>query len=435
MDFPEPLPTFNLYSYAVEYFSQEKLLPPQSEALRKLQGFFDTWEAGRISIGLISMPTGSGKTGIISCLPYFLGKRGLNPPPAPRAPPYGEPLHRFDKPVLIIAPDLAIASQLERRLTVSADGPGENFLLRRKIIQDENRRALPQGVKIEDTKHVQNPEFLRNKDIVIANAQKFLKNNWEDALPDDIFKLVIVDEAHHHPATTWRRIVQKFKNHAMVAFFTATPFRGDGKPVLDDKEGKLVYHLRLKEARETRIIRTINWVQLGTGATDLWSICRLILEKVKSIQETKDEEHPLPGNIPHMAIAIAKDIDHAKEVASIWNDIWGSPGSAVTHHSKLPKKTKKKNMEKILSNQVKLVVVVAMLLEGFDHPPISIAAIMTRIGSPVKFSQFVGRAQRLVRDQEESESQHILADIVTGSLFNQRKNYKAYEKEEWIEDM
>ena len=124
------------------------------------------------------MPTGSGKTGVISCLPYFLGKLGMNPPTEPGAPPHGEPLYNFDKPVLVIAPDLAIANQLEETLTVSAHAQGGNFLLKRDIIPSHAiDYALPVGQKIEETNHVCNEEFLRSKELIIANAQKFLKGD------------------------------------------------------------------------------------------------------------------------------------------------------------------------------------------------------------------------------------------------------------------
>jgi len=284
------LPKFNRYSYYIEENSAGKLLGPQSEALQRLQEFFaDQSQTGRI--GLVSMPTGSGKSGIISCLPYFLGKLGLNPPPTPDDDPEGEPLHRFNKPVLVIAPDLAIASQLDGKLTISADAADdENFLLARKIVteeDDDDQEVLPQGVKIQETAHLGNPKFLRNKDLVIANAQKFLQGNWEEVLPDDIFKLVIVDEAHHHPAKTWRRIIRKFKHHAMVVFLTATPFRADGRRVVEDEEGDMVYRLSLEDARTNRIIRRINWLQLVSGDTNLHNIFSIILERVKSIQQSK----------------------------------------------------------------------------------------------------------------------------------------------------
>jgi len=431
------LPKFNRYSYYIEENSAGKLLGPQSEALQRLQEFFaDQSQTGRI--GLVSMPTGSGKSGIISCLPYFLGKLGLNPPPTPDDDPEGEPLHRFNKPVLVIAPDLAIASQLDGKLTISADAADdENFLLARKIVteeDDDDQEVLPQGVKIQETAHLGNPKFLRNKDLVIANAQKFLQGNWEEVLPDDIFKLVIVDEAHHHPAKTWRRIIRKFKHHAMVVFLTATPFRADGRRVVEDEEGDMVYRLSLEDARTNRIIRRINWLQLVSGDTNLHNIFSIILERVKFIQQSKDRETPLPDNIPHMAIAITKNIAYAEDVKQMWDHHWGNHGMAIAYHSDLPKKTKLAMMEAIQSNQIKLVVVVDMLREGFDYPPISIAAIMTKIVSPVKFAQFIGRAQRIVRGHQGLESQEIFSDVVTHSYFQQEENYQTYEREELIPD-
>jgi len=365
------------------------------------------------------MPTGSGKTGVISCLPYFLGKS--------IDAQTGEPLHLFNKPVLVVAPDLTIAEQLERRLTVSADAQGENFLRDKNIIPEDFDEALPNGVKIKETAHLDNPEYLGKHDIVITNVHKFLDEN---SLPDDFFKLVIVDEAHHHPASMWRRIVDKCKDHAMVAFFTATPFRGDKQKVLKDEDGEIVYNLSLEEARTGRIIRRINWCPVTFDErVPSRRLYQLLLQKVKTIQEEKNIENPLPGNIPHMAIAITPNIDEAKEVAKIWNELWGGCDSAIAYHSKEKPDTKKQLMKRIRNNEVKLVVVVEMLLEGFDHPPISIAAILTKIVSKLKFAQYIGRAQRIVRDQECVESDDIFADVVTHSLFKQEPNYDAYEKE------
>ena len=218
----------------------------------------------------------------------------------------------------------------------------------------------------------------------------------------------------------------------MVVFFTATPFRADGKRVVEEEEGDLVYRLSLEDARTNRIIRGIRWYQLQSGDTDLSNIFSIILERVKAIQQSKDRETPLPDNIPHMAIAITKNIAYAEQVSYMWDYHWGNHGTAIAYHSDLPKKTKQAMMEAIQSNRVKLVVVVDMLREGFDYPPISIAVIMTKIVSPVKFAQFIGRAQRIVRGNQGLESQEIFSDVVTHSHFQQEENYQAYESEGFI---
>lgn len=433
MKFGVRLDKFNFYSFDMERESHGKLLPPQVEALQSLENFFHRNPLGHTAI--ISMPTGSGKSGVISCLPYFLGKTGLTRPTKIGVSPEGSPLHPFDKPVLVIAPDLAIAKQLEGSLLRVQEGEQEdNFLLRRGIVPEKNARdVLPVGKKIEETLEVKQPNILKGNEILIANAQKFLGIDWERTLPKDLFRLVIVDEAHHHPATTWRRIVNHFQYHAMVVFFTATPFRGDRVRVIEEGEGSIIYHLPLNEARRKRIIRVTNFVEIEDDNRDA-NIYREVLRRVQAEQERKDAEQPLPDGIPHMAIAIAKNIDEAKLVVQIALDIWNCPAELITtYHSDNPNHIRRATMTAIRENKIRLVVVVSMLLEGFDHPPISIAAIMTKISSPVKFVQFIGRAQRIVRGKDgQPESEGIEAHIFTHREYEQAKNYEAFQLEELI---
>ena len=427
-------PKFNRCSLFVVDNCGGKLLDHQLEALTNLKGWFETGNPG---IALVSMPTGSGKTGVICCLPYFLGSIGMQPSQDRNNFPTGNPVHRFDKPVLVIAPNNDIAGQLEGQILVAANEQHENFLLRRKIISPEfpeelRNQVLPDGVNIEGTEKLTYPLLLRGKDVVISNVQKFISKKasedsrwWVEDLPDDLFSLVVVDEAHHVPAPTWRRIITKFRGHALVVFFTATPFRSDGQPLTEGPFCRV--DMSLEEARRRGIIRRTNWVPVVTQHIDEQQIFPVVLERVKEIQERKDRENPLPNNAPHMAIAITKDIDLAKIAVEAWNTRWGND-SAFAYHSKLASGEQRRLMRRIRRNDVKLVVVVAKLLEGFDHPPISIAAILTRIGSPVKFVQFVGRAQRIVRSPNLERA--VYADIVSHSHYQQEENYRMFNNEE-----
>ena len=415
------LRTFNYWGEYVRSRIQGRLLDHQIEALEALQDWFMKTPD---EIALTAMPTGSGKTGVICCLPYFLGASQDFP---------------FRKPVLVIAPNLQIASQLEGQTLPSKHNRDANFLcsrelLGRNLVEDEITDALPNGVKIEETKELStNPKYLTQKDVIIANAQKFLSGKWETALPDDLFQMVIVDEAHHFPAPTWLRIIDKFKNHALVAFFTATPFRTDEKLVV---ECKPAYRLPLEEARARGIIRRTVLDEINDNAEvrvgDLSEVYKSVLRKVWEKQEKKKTTQPLPNDTPHMAMAIAKDTAEADEVEDLWNTLFGDE-TAIAYHYQLPTKERLKRMQRLKDNKVRLVVVVDMLKEGFDHPPISIAAILTNISSPVKFTQFIGRAQRIVRTPEENE-RNVCADIVTHVYFKkQRGNYHNFQKEWLIE--
>ena len=428
-DFSERPSKFNKYSAAVKARCEGNLLQHQSKALTELESFFSGPETGH-EVALVSMPTGSGKTGIMCCLPYFLGNIG--PPERPKYP--------FDKPILVIAPDLAITSQLEQQMLVSRGDTAakHTFLLKRGIVpRDKQAHVLPLGVKVQETIDLQSKAYLEGKEIIIANAQKFLGEEWEEALPDDMFQLVIVDEAHHHPAATWQRIVRKFQDHAMVVFFTATPYRGDGQQVL---EGPLTYHLTLEDAIRNDIIRKTKFEELDSmeslEGNPLWDdaspqdreeIGRFatILRRVISLQETKAA---LPDNVPHMAMAITKDTKGADKLVEVWKVLNPDAPASVYHSGVKPKRRREEVFNQILENELKLVVVVAMLLEGFDHPPISIAAVATKIVSPVKFVQFVGRAQRIYRSPQGSEDNGI-AHIVTHTQYEQGHNYRKFIQE------
>lgn len=124
-----------------------------------------------------------------------------------------------------------------------------------------------------------------------------------------------------------------------------------------------------------------------------------------------------------MAIAIAKDTYYAERLLELWKTNYPNE-PAESYHSGKTSDEKDEIMRGIKNNELSLVIVVAMLLEGFDHPPISIAAITCKIRSPVKFVQFVGRVQRIYRQDGYTDS--VTADIVTHEYYEQRQNYKKF---------
>lgn len=403
---------FNSHSDFVVKKCRDELLPHQYNACESVRTWFCQKKERRQEKAMVCMPTGTGKTGVMCCLPFFLGSELKN----------GAEKVVFNGPVLVIAPNLDIASQLKKAMLPSS----ENFLVKRAIVPDEKsvkRDVLPTGIKVEERSELAQ-EDLECCDLVIANAQKFLAGPWQNELPDDFFEVVMVDEAHHFPAETWRRIIEKFERYAKVVFLTATPYRSDGREVV---MGDFAFRLSLKEARDQGIIR-----RTAFTAKDDPNPIESILQEIKRVQEEKNRLQPLPNNTPHMAIAMAKGTKAADEAVVLWNKKVDTPGTAIAYHGELGSRELQENMTKIKRNNVKLVVVVYKLQEGFDHPPISIAAILRNTGSPSAFAQFIGRAQRIVRSGGVPESPNIVANIVTHVDFQQERNYELFENEHLI---
>lgn len=108
-------------------------------------------------------------------------------------------------------------------------------------------------------------------DMVLSNAQKWRKisrdnptPNYED-LPQDLFSIIIVDEAHHLPADQWQEIIDKFRSKAKLVFLTATSQHCDRKEITTDGALSKVgyaYELSREKTVADKLIREIKFTIL-----------------------------------------------------------------------------------------------------------------------------------------------------------------------------
>ena len=391
----------------------------QIEALESLGRWFSE-DTTKNSTAVVVMPTGTGKSGVICCLPYYLGAK----------------IPSIKNPFLVIAPGLTILHQLKVELLT------DPFLMRLNFIKSKEKglgyAVFPTLTTTDVAKlEVCAPAY----DIVLTNAQKWRKkvrhdpesSNYAD-LPENLFSVIIVDEAHHLPANQWKEIIEKFKKYAKVVFFTATPNRADGNPITEDlKEVGYAYQLSRDEAIDQKLIRDVEMtilrnaageIQNGEGLSEIMCFAKAIVIEIKNCMEAKNEVSLLPGGKKHSALIITSTIKEAKEVKKICIESGFSSKLVEVVHSE--KSGKEKIIQNIKQCKYEVVIIVSMLLEGFDHPPFSIAGIVTKIRSSVKFAQFVGRVQRVVREGGKKEA-NIKADVISHEYFEQKKLFDEYK--------
>ena len=443
IDAQEPLQPrmslFEEYGPKLTERMKKKLFAIQCEALKKLTNWFSDIER-KDQTAVVQMPTGSGKTGIIACLPYVFGsavskkKISLN----------------LKKPMLVIAPGKVILDQLEKNLKSSSSC--ECFLKEREIItRSDADDALYSVQLVQSSLDLGELQYSKNGNIIVSNAQKFNPHpkpvTWRD-LQDDMFSVVMVDEAHHLPSRQWEQIIEKFRQPSTkIIFFTATPNRADGRQITTD--GALerfgpTYRLTREKAIEEGYIREVEFNPIPLERPTKYDpadiekrihYATLVINEVVQLLGKKDKECPLPGGKKHAALVIARDTTEAtllKEKAQKNHPDMEDCIAEV--HSNVHKDIRKLVLEALYNGKVRILIIVSMLLEGFDYPPISIAAIVTRIHSCVKFAQFVGRAQRVVRQPQQEEGvkpeqeKGVKAHIVTHDYFQQRERYEEYTK-------
>lgn len=359
------------------------LREPQKEAHEATVVHFAT----NSTPAIIQLPVGCGKTGVAAILPFGLSH----------------------KRTLVIAPNTTIREGLYADLNISN---ASCFWKKAGVL--DSFTAGPYTALVDGPKA--NMDDCVNSHIVVANIQQLASSadRWLSQFPSDFFDLVVIDEGHHVAAESWQKVVRAFPSARFVSL-TATPFRADNKDLL----GELVYrypfaramlngyikHIVSASAHPAEITFTARgetdtytldqildlkeeaWFRRGVALSDECNrhIAEKAVEKLQSLRAAT--------GFPHQIAASAMSIDHADQVRAIFQEMGLQ---AETIHSNLADDRKAAVLAKLRNNQIDVIVQVAMLGEGFDHPPLSVAAIFRPYRSLSPYIQFVGRVMRTI---------------------------------------
>lgn len=367
-------------------FDNPLLREPQKEAVEALVRHFEE----RDEPAIVQLPVGCGKTGVAAIVPFALS----------------------NSRVLIVAPNTTIREGLYADLNISN---ASCFWKRSTVLSDFSKgpyTALVDGPKA-------NIDDCVNSHIVVANVQQLASrtDRWLSQFPADFFDLVIIDEGHHVAAESWQKVVRAFPDAKFVSL-TATPFRADNQDLL----GEVVYsysfkramingyikHVTSASARPTEITFTERdgertytleevmnlkdeaWFRRGVALSDECNrhIAEKALEKLQILRAT---------GFPHQIAAAAMTIDHAHQVRAIFEEMGLQ---AAVYYSEMKPDAKAAVLAKLRNGQLDCIVQVAMLTEGFDHPPLSVAAIFKPYRSLAPYIQFVGRIMRTLEPND-----------------------------------
>jgi DNA repair protein RadD len=360
-----------------------QLREPQVEAYQKLYEFFKA--GGKTAV--IQIPVGCGKSGIAAIAPFGIA-RGR---------------------VLVVAPNLTIKDGLFESLDVT--NRQKCFWRKRGVLTEEAMIGGPFAATLDTG----NMSVCEKSHFVVSNVHQLATNpdKWLRKFPRDFFDLIVVDEAHHSPAESWKLVLEHFKN-ARVINMTATPFRGDGQEI----EGKLVYRYPFKKATFKGYIKRItasyaapteleftahgetktytlddvlamkekDWFSRGIALSDPCNetIVDNSLEKLEVLRQT---------GTAHQLIAVACSVNHARRISAMYT---ARGFKADFIHGDMDEDKKEDVKRRLTSGELDCIVQVQMLGEGFDHPKLSVAAIFRPFRTLAPYVQFVGRILRAV---------------------------------------
>lgn len=368
------------------------LREPQEDAYRAIYEHFVIKKSTEHA--LVTLPTGTGKTGLMGIAPYKISEGR----------------------VLIITPQTVIRDSVLGSLDPTYP---KNFWVFSRVFDEVHH--LPTLIEYDKSL---TDEIIRKADIVVLNIHKLqerLDSSLIKRVEPDFFDMIIIDEAHHSEAKTWKRAIEYFEG-SKVLKVTGTPFRSDGKTI----EGEEIYTYSLAQAMEKGYVKSLekidyipdqmyftldndkdkiytldeirannireeNWIQRSVA------LSRESNEKIVDVSiEHLNEKKELTGN-PHKIIAVACSIDHAEDIKQLYEEK-GYKASIV--HSNLEKEEQAKELKKINNHEVDVVINVAMLGEGYDHKFLSIAAIFRPFKTLLPYAQFIGRTLRAIESED-----------------------------------
>ena len=156
--------------------------------------------------------------------------------------------------VLVITPSVKISEQIHEAFCGNISRKILPFLVEREIVpHDKIDDVRPSGRCVYRSSEI--PQNSQDP-FMVVNAHKIGSRSSvkiED-IPNDKYDLVIVDEAHHYPAPTWKLLVDHF-NKSKRLFLTATPHH-KGKYILDHPP---CFELTREDAVKRGIIRKIEF--------------------------------------------------------------------------------------------------------------------------------------------------------------------------------
>jgi superfamily II DNA or RNA helicase len=271
-------------------------------------------------------------------------------------------------------------------------------------------RQLPKWVATHRLVEGEFPTFWDG--ITFATVQSALAN--VDHLPD--FGLIVVDEAHHVGADTFRRVIDALRP-PMLAGVTATPWRGDGYDI-DGILGPALLKIGIAEGLRRGFLVELDYRLLGDNLD--WKVVQNLSRYKYSVNElnrkliipTRDEEAArVVRQVYHEqkrrgVIVFSPTIVHSETFAGMLRH-QGLRTESISSDTEARRRDLL--MSRFRAGQLDAVVTVDLFNEGVDVPDVDLLVFLRATHSRRIFVQQLGRGLRLSPGKDKV----IVLDFVT----------------------
>ena len=216
------------------------------------------------------------------------------------------------------------------------------------------------------------------------------------------FSLLIIDEAHHAPAVTYKRIIEYYKQNPELKILglTATPDRKDKKAMGQIFE-EVAYSYDIRDGiddgwlvpieQQSVFVEGLDYSNVKTTAGDLnGKDLAEVLEFEEILHGIADPTVQLTGD--RKSLIFAASVVHAERLTEIINR--HKPHSAEFVCGTTPKELRRRLFKDFAEKEFQYLVNVGVATEGFDDAGIECVVLARPTKSRSLFCQMIGRGTR-----------------------------------------
>jgi superfamily II DNA or RNA helicase len=243
-----------------------------------------------------------------------------------------------------------------------------------------------------------------------------------DEFPPTAFQYLVIDEAHHAAARTYKRILGYFRPQFVLGL-TATPDRADGQSILEIFRD-CAHRLGLREAIERGHLAPIRCFRVLTNV----DLSRVRFNQVQYNRKDIEERVIVPPRdrlivdtyVNHVSgrktVAFCVNVRHGESLSELFRRS-GVPARSVS--GRMPRSDREKYLAAFHRGDLRVLCACDILNEGWDCPDVEVLLMARPTLSKVIYMQQLGRGTRKAPGKESL----VVIDFVDNAYkYNQALN-------------
>ena len=332
------------------------LRPYQVEAVKNVE---EQWSKHRSTLSV--MPTGSGKTIV-----------------------FAELIRRMPGRAMILAHREELIFQAQRHVGAACgEKPKIEMAEMTTLDNDDQPKVICSSIQTQNAKDANG----------VRRMERFDPNE---------FDLLVIDEAHHAPADTYRRCVEYYSQNPKLKILgtTATPDRLD-EAALGQIFDSVAHVYEIADAINDGFLVPVRQRMVHIDGLDFSHVRTLAGDlngrDLAAIMEAEQNLHRIAAPTIELigdrkTLIFTVTVSQAERMAEIINR--SKEGSARVVHGGTPKGERRQLFRDYSENQFQTLVNVGVATEGYDEPGIEVVVMGRPTKSRSLYSQMAGRGMR-----------------------------------------